>query len=361
MPESNGSINQTADPLAPISGITSNSSEEEKAEAVEAISNTMVEMAQVITRDIPLGEKGIGKTLISCEGGIKDFVKILAKDKTNDLPNTEVGVWIHYLTKGIERDFNKSWTHFPTAIKPRDKYDKKNAAESGVIKLTKAEKNDILEKLDWTYWEKLVDAGEFTREEAFAELSKVADRKKELEDQGYYLSPNKTEGVGLINPEQGILENWNGDWDALKVYKKKGLKVFCPNVLENFFLSNVKPRVGITSKFLKSILRSGALTVAVKYNYKGYCHKKGIVFDPQQPQYGGEKSTTISNESDLLDNIGFDYKSKNIVIKGIHLGVQARISKNPVIIVDFIDMDTQKRYLYSYSNDVVGKFEDDTE
>ena len=76
MSESIGSINQTADPLASVVGITSNSSEQEKAEAVEAISNTLVEMAQVITRDIPLGEKGIGKTLIYCEGGIKDFVKM---------------------------------------------------------------------------------------------------------------------------------------------------------------------------------------------------------------------------------------------------------------------------------------------
>ena len=79
-------------------------------ETVEQLANMTGVITDVINNDIPLGLKDGGKTLIACEQGIKAFVRDqLAGTKDNPvdnhLPDTEVGVWIHYLTEGIIRDF----------------------------------------------------------------------------------------------------------------------------------------------------------------------------------------------------------------------------------------------------------------
>ena len=67
------------------------------------------------TPDIPLGDRGEGKVLLNLESGIKDFVKTLSKEE-NHLPNTITGVFTHYLIKGIEEDFKRTFDHSPTSL-----------------------------------------------------------------------------------------------------------------------------------------------------------------------------------------------------------------------------------------------------
>ena len=100
-----------------------------------------------VVADIPLGIKGGGKTLITCEKGIKAYVKdVLAKDG-NHLPNSELGVWVYYLTEGVKRDFGRTWETRPTCLKPKETKIEKSAKDKKRI-ITKAEKNELLAKLD---------------------------------------------------------------------------------------------------------------------------------------------------------------------------------------------------------------------
>jgi len=125
--------------------------------------NALGVISETITNDIPLGLDKGGKTLIDCETGIKAFVKDhLAGTKenpvNNHLPNTETGVWIYYLTQGIERDFGRTWEVTPKSI--REKLSKEaKAAASGKRVITKKEKNDLIAKRDMGYWLPMVSAG----------------------------------------------------------------------------------------------------------------------------------------------------------------------------------------------------------
>ena len=96
-----------------------------------------------IVADIPLGIKGGGKTLITCEKGIKAYVKdVLAKDG-NHLPNSELGVWVYYLTEGVKRDFGRTWEAAPTCLKPKETKTEKAAKDKKRI-ITKARRMSCL-------------------------------------------------------------------------------------------------------------------------------------------------------------------------------------------------------------------------
>ena len=69
-----------------------------------------------IVFDIPIGLNEGGKTLVTCEKGIKAFVKDELAKKDNHLPKSETGVWIHYLTEGIKRDYGRTWEKLPKSL-----------------------------------------------------------------------------------------------------------------------------------------------------------------------------------------------------------------------------------------------------
>ena len=105
------------------------SGDETLEEGVEKVTNVLTTFAEIMC-DIPLGIKDGGKTLITCEKGIKAFVRDELAKQENHLPNSEIGVWIHYLTEGIKRDFGRSWEELPRSIKPKPTKAEK-AAQSG--------------------------------------------------------------------------------------------------------------------------------------------------------------------------------------------------------------------------------------
>ena len=101
--------------------------DDEAAAAYQAVAGITSVITEAITPDIPLGLKGAGQTLINCEKGIKSFVKdVLASDKNNGLPDSETGVWVHYLTQGIAKDFGRTWEDTPVSLRSKQSKEDKN-------------------------------------------------------------------------------------------------------------------------------------------------------------------------------------------------------------------------------------------
>jgi hypothetical protein len=208
-----------------------------------------VKTAKVVSADITLGIKG-GKTLIACEKGIKSFVQdVLAGDKTNHLPNTELGVWIYYLTEGIARDFNRTWETTPYALSKKQS-NIARAKAKGKRVLTKAEKNKLLASRNFDYYEKQIADGEITTQDAVALMIEAVERVKAYEAEGLYLSPKKTDGVMLFNSKKEVLDA-NGREDGYKLYTKNMLEVMVPNLVENFFSISVQERLEKQAKEVK--------------------------------------------------------------------------------------------------------------
>jgi hypothetical protein len=185
------------------------------------------EEAVVVENNIPLGIKG-GKTLIDCEKGIKAFVKdVLAKDRGNHLPNTETGVWVHYLTEGIARDFNRTWETPPISLREKQTSVEKAAAQGKRV-LSKKEKNELLAKRSYEYWESDIKSGNITEDEADIFMKEARAKVRELEDAGYFLSPRKTEGVSMFDWRTEIKEKLNGDDSVLKIYNRHSIIPIVP-------------------------------------------------------------------------------------------------------------------------------------
>ena len=332
------------------------------------VANTLGVISETITADIALGLDKGGKTLIDCETGIKAFVKDhLAGTKDNPvdnhLPNTETGVWIYYLTQGIERDFGRTWETTPKSL--REKLSKEaKAAATGKRVITKKEKNELIAKKDMGYWLPMVSAGKMNIEEATQEVVKATQRILELEEMGIILSENKTSGVKDFNSDRTILEDWDGNWEALDIYKKKGISVVIPDIIDNFFLSTSKPKASYYNMVAKTLLAPAAFSIAAKYNIKGM-GKPGAVYKTYSPQEGGVESSTIENADDFWkllpdlhkkittgDNAGYE-------IKGIHLATMKGFGKDPIIVVDGLDIKTGTRKFFTDNVGVIGSFTDD--
>jgi len=274
--------------------------------------SSIEEIEVVVENDIPLGIKG-GKTLIDCEKGIKAFVKdVLAKDKTNHLPNTETGVWVHYLTEGIARDFNRTWETTPVSIREKQSYTEK-ARTQGKRGLSKKEKNELLAKLTYQFYESDVNDGLISQQEAFASMAEAAAKKKELEDAGYFLSPNKTQGVALFDWKSAVIEAHGKD-TATKIYTKNKVAIIIPNLVENFYKSNSKPK-----KLAKDLSKTPlAFTAGVA---------EQIYTSTGQGASGGAELKEINSEADLYHYLKENNKFSSTIskidnefnIKGFHL------------------------------------------
>lgn len=181
--------------------------------------------------DIPTGRENYGKVILSIEDGIKSFVKDELAKKDNHLPNTQTGVWVYYLTKGIEKDFGRTWNKEPVSIKEKQSsYEK--SAEKGKRILSKKEKNELLAKCDINFYSDDIKSGRITIEDAQMQIAEAFSRKLDLENAGYILSSKKTEGILKFDEIEEIAKNWDGQkgYDAL--YKLNDLKIVVPNLQE---------------------------------------------------------------------------------------------------------------------------------
>lgn len=188
-------------------------------------------VASVIEPNIKLGNSG-GKILFTCEDGVVDFIKELAKDKSNGLPNKMTGVIMKYLTEGIERDFCRTWDKTPSSLKksvtPQATYTPKARP------LSKKEKNELIAKCDYSFYEKDVELGKLTREEATALMFEAIDKKKELEEDGFVISKKKTVGVKRFDAAAEVNKNYDGNKDYHFIYKVNDYEIVVPNLPEYF-------------------------------------------------------------------------------------------------------------------------------
>lgn len=221
--------------------------------AATKVANTLGAIAQTLVNDIPLGIDKGGKTLLDTEQGIKAFVKDELAGKQNHLPDTEVGIWVHYLTKGIERDFGRTWEKDPKSIAKKKSKEEKRVEGGGRI-LTKKEKNELVAKRRWDYWEKLIDAGEVTEEEAEEGMKGAIAEVKRLKELGLYINTNKTKGVQQFDWEKEIAEIWDGDVSKLNIYKKHKLLPLIPVMEKKSLLYQQMKNKFVTREWDKSIV-----------------------------------------------------------------------------------------------------------
>lgn len=222
---------------------------------------SMNENTKPIAADIALDSMG-DKMLIVCETGIGDEVRKLAKDKSNHLPNSITGIFIHYLTEGLIKDFNRTWDETPYCLREK-KSPLEKSKEKGKRVLSKKEKNELLAKTTWSYWEPDVNEKKITREEAISLMLEAVDKKKEYEDAGYFLSPNKTQGVALFDWKSEIAKKWDDDTSKLKIYTRHSIIPLVPCFEDkmNLYVNNKFVRKEVD----KSILNGMSVATAVEF------------------------------------------------------------------------------------------------
>jgi len=276
----------------------------------------------IITTSIDIGIMKKGNNLsMSVEQGIADYVKELADEETNHLPNTKVGVMMYYLSEGIARDFGTTWSKAPASLgggNGRGGGSKEGRA-AGKRVMSKKEKNELLAKLDMAYYMDDIQVGNITMEDAFAQIKAAMDKKVEVEKLGYYLSPNKTEGVlmydwkGIVDETYMDVENTN-HMSASAFYVKNKFEVTIPNLFDTYFADDFKgSNKKLTTEVSKSPLMMSAVMEMAKYNVKGMTNSG---YSKEKGSYKPDENKVITSNEDILRLVG--HKKKGEVV-GIHL------------------------------------------
>jgi len=309
----------------------------------------------------PIINIGIGKgekILLDVEPGVKAFIKDglakkvnselekygLSKDmeRVKAIPSSMTGALLYYLTQGIERDFGITWVTPPVSIKEKDDKLVKDK-KKGTISLSKNEKNELIAQLKYEYYEDDINSGLITQQEAFAAMAVAAEKKKKYEDAGYFLSPNKTKGVSLFDWKSSVIEAHGKD-DATKVYTRNKVEILIPNLIENYYSSDSKPKK-LSKELGKSVL---FFTKGV-----GDVLSDGTALEPEVVE--------ITSDGDLYkfikDNGNFNNTietiDKEYNIKGFHLTKIAAsgMMKPRQICIDCISKKDQKQHLFLLDRD----------
>ena len=142
--------------------------------------------------------------LCNIESGVKDLISSLAKkekiggvdievEKYEHLPNSQTGVVMYFIAKGLKTEFDIGFSTEPVSIARRGQagaYDKKVEGKKRL--LTRDQKNEIIEKMQMSYYEKDLAAGKITIEDAMDSIKETFNTKKGFEEMGYMLPPAKT-------------------------------------------------------------------------------------------------------------------------------------------------------------------------
>ena len=215
--------------------------------------------------------------------------------------------------------------------------------------LTKKAKNELIDRLNILYYQKDIESGVITQEEALEKVGEALQEKKKWEDAGYSISMNKTESVGFYNPDRVVIDAYGGDWDALNIYKKHKIKMVIPDVVNTFYTATGKVPAKYVTIALKSPLPSAAYSIAVKNKMKGWTGK-GAVYDEKVKEYGGAVAEDITSLAELIERLDVTQQVKDLDIKVVSLGFQKELYKEPIFIFDGIDKSKNARKLISVSN-----------
>ena len=155
------------------------------------------------TTKLPISTDDKTTILLNVEGAVKELINNLSKkqqpkgidideEKLSTLPSSMTGVVVHYLVRGLKEDFNIEFAEQPVSLKPRmTNTDKKVAGKKRL--LTKDQKNELLAKMQLSYYEGDIASGKMTIDDAMTSIKSAFDKKKEYEDMGYMLPAKKTE------------------------------------------------------------------------------------------------------------------------------------------------------------------------
>ena len=236
---------------------------------------------EAITADIPIGVKNC-VVVLNIEDGIRTFAKdIIAKKKANreyyqHLPYSITGLFVHYFTKGIEEDFNRTFTKTPLSIdrmhirsSGASKYE--IAKEKGKRVMSKKDKNELIAQCSYPYYEKDIINGTITEEEASKLMMVAGKKKRELEDAGYFISPNKTQGVALFDWKTEVLNEWDGDETKLKIYSRHSIIPVIPCIVGK---SGDKIDMQYRNKFVSREMNKSILEGLSKDNETSFLKEK---------------------------------------------------------------------------------------
>jgi len=144
--------------------------------------------------------------LINVETAVRDVVVALAKKegkvlesldinegKVSALPTSYTGILIHYFIKGLKDDFNIEFEEQPVSLRVRggSMQDRKVSGKKRL--LTKEEKNEIIARMQMTYYETDMMNGKMTIDEVMTNIKTAFEEKKAFEDMGYVLPTKKNE------------------------------------------------------------------------------------------------------------------------------------------------------------------------
>lgn len=156
-------------------------------------------------KKLPLDGDKTTTILLNVEEDIKSLIQKLAKrveigngveipeDQLSSLPTSITGVVVHFITKGLESEFGIGFENEPRSLKVRgiaSNYDKKVAGKKRL--LTRDQKNDLLAKTSMTYYETKIASGEMTIDNVMYAVKDAFERKRNFEEMGYILPPEKT-------------------------------------------------------------------------------------------------------------------------------------------------------------------------
>lgn len=153
---------------------------------------------------VAISKESKATILCNVEEGIKNVISALAKkekidgvdidvEKFAELPNSQTGVMMYFIAKGLKTEFDIGFSTEPVSIARRGQagaYDKKVEGKKRL--LTRDQKNEIIEKMQMSYYEKDLAAGKITIEDAMDSIKETFNTKKGFEEMGYMLPPAKT-------------------------------------------------------------------------------------------------------------------------------------------------------------------------
>ena len=296
---------------------------------------------EAITADIPIGVKG-GVIVLNVETGIKKFAKdIIAEKKATreyqHLPSTITGLFVHYFTKGIEEDFNRTFTKTPLSIdRMRIRSSGASKDEKAVLQgkriITKAKKNDLVAKCGWDYWSSQVSTGSLTIEEAQRLMLESIKERTDYEEKGVFFDKNKTAGVKTFD-WKSIVESSVASADAAKIYSSNKIEMVVPDLMESYYSGASTANKKFIAEGIKSVVLFPTLiTLAWNSGIKKYGK------DGSNNPYGGAGEEVISSMDELIEFLDIKLELKECEIKAVHLVKNKLISnKDRFVCFDVID------------------------
>jgi hypothetical protein len=154
---------------------------------------------------IPLDSEVKGSIILSIEQNIKSVLEALAKkeeigmgcsidvEEYEHLPNSITGCLVYYLAKGLKEDFNIEFDPKPVSTKQRGGDIARRKAEGKKRLLTKAQKNELLDRAKISFYENQIASGAMTLDAAMEQIKAAFQEKQHYEGLGLVLPEKKTE------------------------------------------------------------------------------------------------------------------------------------------------------------------------